>query len=435
MFLGQTNLTPFTYEPPTARPSSESHDIPGGFVSEASSAGTITRIPRNRFRRAKPERSFRRPLQFPSPEIHANKGKGRALTSTTPVPQSTPKPLPTFLSGQRSLVTQTNNVPAQSTLRHRLSPPIRQEQPHDGFASWQAYQPAGPSTVINPQQQPMYVPMAQAFSSFGLFGHTSASYRPETPVESPWTAVPMSIDPRSGDSRHPSWPQPLTARENGRSTTPGGPSRLLPIVEESSSTLTNDKVPRPVHSPIPGLTRGLQLPSAPPSRPPVILPIAKACHNFLLARRVQSAKRRRLLWEHVKRVTEADNRPHSPMIIDQPLAIAFTSQTHSDTDTIRPMISIARVDESRPPRKRRRDRSPSDQSWLLPPADIIGQKKKPSVRADFSTMLRRAINNPHDGFVEREARQAAWLEEEQRRAAAVIGETKARKRFRDWNYK
>lgn len=95
----------------------------------------------------------------------------------------------------------------------------------------------------------------------------------------------MAIDPRSSEGRAPSWPHPLPPRETVSS---GFTVRLGSISLPSTPSVL---IVKPESSAVSGLARGLVLPSAPPSRSP-IMPAAKACHNFLLARRVQASQKK-----------------------------------------------------------------------------------------------------------------------------------------------
>ena len=83
---------------------------------------------------------------------------------------------------------------------------------------------------------------------------------------------PMAIDPRSSDGFLSSWPHSLPKRET------------ISLVSPTAL------IARPKAGPVSGLTRGLVL-QAPPSRA-YLMPEAKACHNFLLAKRVQAGQKK-----------------------------------------------------------------------------------------------------------------------------------------------
>ena len=89
---------------------------------------------------------------------------------------------------------------------------------------------------------------------------------------------PMAIDPRSSDGHLASWPHPLPVRE-----TVSAPLSFL----AHTAGLSRARVLDPVSS----SARGIVLPSAPPTRD-LFLPAAKACHNLLLARRVDAFQKK-----------------------------------------------------------------------------------------------------------------------------------------------
>ncbi|ORY35675.1 hypothetical protein BCR39DRAFT_555813 [Naematelia encephala] len=96
----------------------------------------------------------------------------------------------------------------------------------------------------------------------------------EEELEHEWSPEPMSIDPRSATRPPPDW-----------------------------AALNIDRETRhhPLPSPVPGLTRGLRLPSAPAHRN-AAFPIDKACHNFLLARKVHALKRRETMMRRAQQL-------------------------------------------------------------------------------------------------------------------------------------
>ena len=165
---------------------------------------------------------------------------------------------------------------------------------------------------------------------------------------------PMSIDPKTGQSQRASWPHPLPARETGGqhfatrpnqldhpvgsgkpptgdsdSTTSVPPGVDAPDVPTDHSTFRRVTLLQPVYRvvndgsitplrpvfhqlriPVPPspltmgvlvnykqpptispLSRGLVVPSAPPSRG-IMMPQLKACQNFLLAKKCQASQRR-----------------------------------------------------------------------------------------------------------------------------------------------
>ena len=341
---------------------------------------TITRIPRNRYSRAKRDEPISRRLSYQN----IDKGKGKEALFPDPGPTH----MPSFAMGSHML--------------HQPTPRT--------FAT---------SRFIEPP------------------------YAPE-PIERQWTPTPMSIDPRSADFRHASWPRPLIPYGNH-------PYQAWPVQGAFTSLMDIQEEPGPSHPFIPLRattpypSTSLHLPSAPPNRGPAIVPIAKACHNFLLARRVQSAKRRRLAAEHHRQITEQNLIPPHQMtraISSPPLPGPRKPLPTLARGAIRDLALLATVDESRPPRKRRRSLSPdsasdtphrtprvftnplqSGNSPLLLPAHIFPPGNLMPAIPDspsFSAILDAANHTGRQSAEEeREERRAAWLQGEHMRAAVA----------------
>ena len=228
-----------------------------------------------------------------------------------------------------------------------------------------------------------------------------------------WMSEPIFIDP--------TWPRQNNARETVHQVPSARGNSLTPIAEEpgSSSMMRGFETSHGGVSAVHGLSRGLQLPSAPPTRPPVFLPFAKACHNFLLARRVRASKRRRLLQEHQKGslIPPADLCPPSPTPTHTRLPPSDMIATGS---SIRSIASIAQVDETRAPRARKRQRQEvPEASHLLPPAEIVEPFRYSRYRIESAELLESTVHGQRSRFEEREARRAAWTKEAQRKAANV----------------
>lgn len=107
-------------------------------------------------------------------------------------------------------------------------------------------------------------------------------------------------------------PNTLLSSQTVQSLDQRAPSRPGPV-SNVASRIIESMFPHsapPLVSPVPPTTRGLRLPSAPDARQNPI-PVAKACHNYLLARKVYSAKKKRMVREHEQRVVERERREGS----------------------------------------------------------------------------------------------------------------------------
>jgi len=430
LFIGQTNLTPFTYQASTA---SRWNNTKDGFASEASSIGTITRIPRNRYSKVRGETSApRRPfghLPRPAP----NKGKERVIAQTKVIPLWTPKiAIHETPSTPRPKPANTRNMANHHLYQPLLTPQPTQTAPPYMFHHMRPFEQTF-AGAFNPPYGLAELPMAYGPSG-GVSNHQSSPSPYRQPYESPWAPMPMFVDPRSADAQHASWPHALNGRESIRHVQSSYNPALMPILEESTPCPSaNDATAfQSVQAAFPSMTRDDRLPSAPPTRPPVILPMAKACHNFLLARRVQASKRRRLFREHIKRKAEQAKRPISPMNVDHRDPIQQPQASSSTSGIIRDVFSIAHVDQTKP-RKRRREREQlSDSPRLLPPVEII-QPKYDNAERDCTEMLRKAVHG-QVGVLERDSRRETWLEQERRRVARTVHEKGVQRSHRDARY-
>ncbi|KAK4689177.1 hypothetical protein P7C73_g928, partial [Tremellales sp. Uapishka_1] len=445
--------------------------------------------------------------ELPSFHFHAATPQWEAGSFGLPTPNArTHTPLPALNSGDSRVPLASYTFPS-SPLNERPSQPLipydqssTNQSPHpttfynhstppQPSRIQQQQYPLGSNSLQTPQNSLYSYPTpSQTFPA----AHFQSSFPPPTPLNhinqnltvnhpplfhtlsaipetSPYSiGVPMSIDPMSsGDSLRPSWPHPLDPRESGtRTPRPVDQSSRMDICEEESP-----------HSHLPS-SFGLDLLS--PSRQ-TEQPIAKLCQTAFMQRRKMSQRRKKFAHDHrtrlaaqsaavsqVRRVVaevsqmSARQRPNpSPMLLDSP------SPTHQrlppprppqppqqqpqNTIPIRNVSSIARVEEPRPPRKRRRSLSPSSvvelpsryitspvptrqspipvpQRVLLPPADITTKPMarpwhidEPTALSSFSLALAQTIHSvdPEVAEVERNVRREAWLEGEQRRIREI----------------
>jgi len=344
---------------------------------------------------------------------------------SVPPPQNMSMPVPEYNSRHINV----GPVP-ENTVLPALYPPY-QQQCYRSPAQYQ-YLPSysapsmsnPPASSANPQHIWAPTPLPYTVNHQSGWNHSSG-FQGKAPTPIPWTPKPMSIDPRSGDPRNPSWPHPLHTRETGQLYG----KTLMPIAEVSmpSPPRRHRRALSAMQSSMTGLRRDVRHPSEPSARAPVVLPMAKACHNFLLARRMQSAKRKTQLRQHAKRMTQGTERPASPMHIDQ-----YPSPHQVPPSTsIRPVSSIAHVVQGRPPVKRRREASPESHP-LLSPAEITernhAQREYQDCEADFTKMLNVAVQGQMSESQEREMRRAIWIEEEQRRAASAASSQGSKKK-------
>lgn len=203
--------------------------------------------------------------------------------------------------------------------------------------------------------------------------------------------------------------------------------------QHNPSTLTGHPLPQYPSEP-PQQQHPVDTSHYPPSHRRPDLPLAKACHNFLLARKVQAARKRRLASEAKRRQRTVHAAPSHPltvrhdiadedmssnpsnlgdqtegMMVDTPAQPTFPAGMQSiavgqggeygqswarnqgfdgtwngntggngnastfqpRNDIIRSVANLAYVDESRPPRKRRRSISPNSEYRMAPPSRFL----------------------------------------------------------------
>jgi hypothetical protein len=251
------------------------------------------------------------------------------------------------------------------------------------------------------------------------------SVDPRSSAEGPSASWPHALHPREAPSQmllstqpQPSWTHEAAVPRNIPEDTPE-PSTVYPH--------TVQRRPRR-HTPSAQHPLSLFNPPSSPETGPTALPFAKACHNYLLVTKTHLAKRRRQKQEAALRRIEAEAeaggerrvgapRPSQPnghgylnvanaslhndragLSFDQATVQPWSfigASTHmngatanadtstsgtqghpiqQNTITIRSLPSIARIDESRPPRKRRRSRSPEsddDTSYPYQPSPVL----------------------------------------------------------------
>lgn len=125
-------------------------------------------------------------------------------------------------------------------------------------------------------------------------------------------------------------PNTLLSSQTVQSLDQRAPSRPGPVSNVASRIIESmfPHAAPPLVSPVPPTTRGLRLPSAPDARQNRI-PVAKACHNYLLARKVYSAKKKRMIKEHEQRVVERERREGSAV-----------TMARNGVDTVSPGVSL-----------------------------------------------------------------------------------------------
>ncbi|KAL7422404.1 hypothetical protein Q5752_003050 [Cryptotrichosporon argae] len=429
LFIGQSNIAPFTYAPLRHAPHAQA--AAAGFASEAESTITLTRAARVTVARpraagrltderkgkgkakakAKRESSRERSVtprphvRTPTPRLASPHPVARL---DTPKPRASPAPLPAakfeaLLDGQRT-PTQARSAPSPWPTPAAASPP------HAARPLW-----LSPAPQRSPSPSPWLFPA------------------PEPPA-SP-SPAPMSLDPTEF-----SWPRSLAPRE-AAALAPSLVPSLAPSLASSlhAPWAAADPAAAPLLAlgPLIDDAEMLDPPSAAPAPTStgheqayerVELPLAKACQNFLMLRQMQEAKRRRLARRHERRMADTPGLRRLEGVVDrlnraadevartrgargsaaaahdrqstlQSAALLHTPQpahahvfptaphtqrhwptptaTPSHTISIRSTASIAHVDPARPPRKRRRSRSPSSAYGSLVAAGRAGASSSP----------------------------------------------------------
>ncbi|EIW68446.1 hypothetical protein TREMEDRAFT_63615 [Tremella mesenterica DSM 1558] len=293
-FFGATNIAPFTYFPKSKssrrrRPSQGSVANLNEFDSDATSTVTVVRVPRGKLSKVKTRQ-------------HVEDKK----RERTPTRRET--------DGQRSLLS-----PPSSNRPEAFTHPRQEKPTHDSLPSPAPFprlinQPvdhvkSSPSRSMPPPPLPLKprLPPKTIFNSQWHVPPPRAETEPKA-----WTPQPMSIDPRSGDARYTSsWPHPLPPREAGpgHSTGPPGTLDVLTLAGSLLSDPYFQQLAREAHqrqtsagagagpsSLQPWPDAGPSGSSRPdrynsPQRHPSV-PV-KACHDFLLQRRIHTARRKR----------------------------------------------------------------------------------------------------------------------------------------------
>lgn len=308
-------------------PSDNELDFMAGYNVEAKEDEMIIRIPRNRqARRARAQAQAQnlqvniphRAIGPPSATSSADAAAASDIAALVPGSTAT-RSIDVELVQHRVTVTETDVQSAHDRLQAAMgeedAPPYRSR----------SGTPALPST---PHQLAAPVP-APAIVNFGEEGQG------EEPLYSA-----MAIDPRTGDASGASWPHALPDRETGSNSNTGNstPHDVSNAVGNASNNVEFDHAkylqqlqqfqaennpPAPAQAQLPpvqpvrnlhglaipappsavphvqiqtpttvsGLARGLVIPSAPPSRR-TVMPAVKACHNFLLAQRVDNHEKK-----------------------------------------------------------------------------------------------------------------------------------------------
>lgn len=402
----------------------ESSASEAGVDSDAKSIRTVVRIPRGRGRRDRHKStSIARTAVNPTHAKHTSAGappldvalerqlgdkreEGNA-TPTTATPQRATK-------GFNNLLTpKADPVTLPTTDKEQTMP--------QGASTW-ATLDRGTVQHIN-AVAPIFHPESVSYlpAQGDMVNHINTAY-----YEPPYSPTPMSIDPRSAQGSIASWPRPLSAREGslprmpeaatvGQSWmqcpspawswpyTPGPPMHWQPPAPMGMYDPTLGGYAS--YPPCPPVQQAYSQP-APMMQPfgnhptpmrefrrttistrntapmrrgaerSVQLPFAKICHNYLLVRKKQQHKRRKLEMNHKRKVVEKELRQFDGLGLDiitpaehnadVPMALGGGDVTAVQGSGaiagfevgLRSVHSIARVDESRPPRKRRREVSP-----------------------------------------------------------------------------
>ncbi|ORX38314.1 hypothetical protein BD324DRAFT_680061 [Kockovaella imperatae] len=350
-FFGETHLAPFTYDP-------------SGFESDADSVRTVTRIPRGKYKCGQQDGPD---LEDRTPHVRP---KGVSIARLRPSSPVNATVLGAFTKRRRdgSLTPTPQGSSKQAYLGGRSPTPT--QAPFEAISS--GFQRLHPT--VSSQDVPPSLP----------------------------SPVPMSVDPRSADFRGQdhSWPS-----HGIQSPLDFGHRQQHSVYPDSQSYQTFPRSYPPGFRPLPfnvdafrppirySSAESLRLPSAPPSRPGA-LPTAKACHNFLLQRKVHAANRRHLLSEYNRRtfaqaqregkVLVASSSRYLPRQEHTSFAVGKRLQSNSDEDE--ELRSHERTRGAGTSRKRPRAEV-SSSSWedqpavglrhlplrpqLLPPASIL----------------------------------------------------------------
>ncbi|OCF75775.1 hypothetical protein I204_03068 [Kwoniella mangroviensis CBS 8886] len=300
LFIGRTNQVPFTFVPPARKTPSQSSISDGsrifrdgGYVSESGSVRTIRQIPRSKVSRM---RVKEREKQIKRERSSTPKQRDYQRSNATPQP-----PAPVQPAGPLTVSSFGNpyNFPLQNIQfpQEFMNQPMVPQQSMLGLDTF-LFAPIAP--LLRTSEV-----LSSPTSNEGAPGLSNNNQLPQG-REPSWSPQPMSIDPRTAESQHQtigvSWPHALPDREQ---VTPSNASSLLQQLAGHSG-LSDVDVPMPT-----ALSRITQ-PLIPPqaqaqassSRRRVsrralaeeddMVPLGKACHNYLNLRRKAVEKRRKV---------------------------------------------------------------------------------------------------------------------------------------------
>ncbi|WVQ79579.1 hypothetical protein IAT38_001679 [Cryptococcus sp. DSM 104549] len=339
LFLGQTNQSPFTYIPPTKpsrRPSqssiSDSVAPPpaffaavGGYVSEASSAGTVKgrqvrQIKRGRWsrleevkerREREEEERRRREYAVAGEEEGEGEGEGGSVTPKQrdfrglPEVQQQPQlQVPagmwidpqSMLYGARGQGSVHASAPSgQYTLPQPVASQQYHPQPQPQVAAHQQQPPPAlsrygfaplptllhPSDLSSPSSGDTFPPSNTV--------HLAPPAPPAQDVGGRWSPQPMSIDPRTASTTigGASWPHPLPAREQAPPSAEALRRAEAALGDDSDVPMPTASTARAGYAGEPSAGAGKKGERFEQARY-----MGKACHNFL-AMRKEAMRRRR----------------------------------------------------------------------------------------------------------------------------------------------
>ncbi|WWD02153.1 hypothetical protein V865_000191 [Kwoniella europaea PYCC6329] len=314
LFIGQTNQVPFTFVPPARKAPSQSSISDGtrifregGYVSESGSVRTIRQIPRskvNRMRVKEREKQIKR--ERSSTPKQRDYQRSNATPRPSPPVQPAGPPTVSSFGNPYNFPLQNMQFPQQF-----MNQPMMPQQSMFGLDTF-LFAPIAP--LLRTSEV-----LSSPTSNEGGPGLSNINQLPQG-REPSWSPQPMSIDPRTAESQLQangvSWPHALPDREQ---VTPSNASSLLQQLAGHSG-MSDVDVPMPT-----ALSRITQ-PQIPPqaqaqassskrrvSRRALaegddMVPLGKACHNYLNLRRKAAEKRRKVrmgvgkvvdLWDNI----------------------------------------------------------------------------------------------------------------------------------------
>lgn len=425
LFLGQTGLSPFTYMPPARHRTGdhESSADEAGFETEATVKGTITRIARSRHLRGKHKQSAVAPTLLPHrPSRPPRKDKKRSVEpakgdalAPLSVPSAVGTPsVPTRRPAAVSYAGDPPLTPPRETttkIERQICPlPSRKQvtptqTPRSSVSQLLTSGPTDTSLRLRLEslQDSPRTPTLQRTSPFllpvsapaALTQTSQREFQPFQPPQ-PWNSNSGSLDASPVHMSNGASPPFATTVPQLRSPfvplplSRAGPSGTVPP-QTNAGHSPQAIVGGVAYSCLSDAASGSSVSAA--RRPE--LPIAKLCHNFLLAKKLQEAKKRKLGKKHVAEMAEREKATLENALSWQTKAIqiegppAEAAPGASGSTSVVPEInmsappgasdslpaavpsqasgtpcrsftpfraieSLARVDEARPPRKRRR---------------------------------------------------------------------------------